>query len=76
MLFEEPPTEVVIRGNLSDILVVSDKLANWLTDPRKRKVKLEIWEKDRVEAQAQTPEQLQQMFQTAIEYQKGKRKQT
>lgn len=55
-LFEGSPVDVVIRGNLSDLLNVSEKLAIWLVYPQRRKINMEIWDTNRVEAEAKNPE--------------------
>jgi hypothetical protein len=59
-------TEFTVRGDLPDIIRVSDTLALWLSANRDRKVHLETWEKARLEADARTAEELKSMFVVAI----------
>lgn len=63
-------TDIIIRGNLLDIMVVSEALATWAGGKRKRKVRLEIWDKSHLETNAETPEEVHAMFRAALEFQK------
>jgi hypothetical protein len=59
-------TEATVRGDLPDIMAVSDALALWLSGQRKRKIRLETWEKVRLEIDARTPQEVQAMLKTAL----------
>src|SRR5205807_5189020 len=48
--------EFSVRGDLPDIISISDGLALWLSAGSGRKVHLETWEKVRLEAEARRPE--------------------
>lgn len=63
-------TDIIIRGNLPEIMVVSEALAAWVGSKRKRKARLEMWDKNQLEANAQTPEEVHAMFRAALESQK------
>jgi hypothetical protein len=58
-------TERTVRGDLPDIMAVSDALASWLSAGSGRRVHLETWEKVKLEVDAKTPEEIEPMFQTA-----------
>ena len=65
-------TDITIRGNLLDIMVVSEALASWVGGVKKRKARLEIWTEDHMEANAQTSREVLDMFRVALDYQEQK----
>ena len=62
-------TEITVRGDLPDVIAESNALALWLSGGRGRKARLEAGETTRVQAEARKPEEIQPMFQVAIEAQ-------
>jgi hypothetical protein len=58
--------EVTVRGNLPDIIMGADALESWLAAGSGRKVRLEVWESIHLEIEAQTPAEIQSMFEAAL----------
>jgi hypothetical protein len=59
-------TELLVRGDLPDVIAGSDVLASWLSAGRGRKVRLEGGEKVYLETEAQKPDDIQTIFKAAI----------
>lgn len=59
--------EVTVRGDLADVMSVSEMLKGWLSK-NGRSLRLEVWDTEHLEATAQTGDQVEKMFQVALDY--------
>jgi hypothetical protein len=66
LIIRSTSTNASVRGNLPDIMAVSDALASWLAAGSGRKMHLETVDKVYVEADAKTPEEIGPMFKAAV----------